>query len=572
MSLYKTLEKLVLTFSIKNCVTNYYYKVSILIEDTSSGFKEKFESEEKQYLEKESELIFEKKMPCNFIFETEQKITLSITKKNSLDSNNLLKDLERHTTLSSLISSPNSKYERELIGDNPEIICIQLEKEKSILDNKKYSLFDYFKNGLKLSCFISMDFSESEKNIKLSDAKDNYLGILKNISNVISNYLNNQTYYVYGFGGNDKNVSTNNSIFHLNGYEENSAIHTIETVIKSFNNCLEYKFITSDNNIKLSIMIKNIIKEIYNIYEIRFYYILFIILRNDIDKNEVKKTIDAIIESSYLPLTILILGVGKNDFTNIKKIKNKKYKVSSFGMEKRRDNIIFTSLIDDFSNNEEKMISWCQVKLSEQILLFYDLTKITPQNIYENKSNNQEDNLNIYDISIWTKDNLLEDDSALKSLNGILKESTSPFASNNTYQSQISKHEKIEDSNIKKNENEINNNNDKIGISMSNLNQNSDNNISNIEKNTPNSNTDGKISGQNINCENMNINIENESKKTKENIKESNFGQNLHLKENLETIGQDKESKGVKNNIAESAQSASTQNSDPKNSYLLFNS
>lgn len=623
MSYYSTFEKLILSFSIKKCMTNYHYKISLSIEDSSSGCKEKYESEEKQCPVNDSLLIFEKKMLCNYFFEKEQKITISISKKNSFDSKNILKDLERHTTLSSLIASPNSIYKRELIDNNPEIICIQLDKENSLIDNKKYSLFDFFKKGLKLSCFISMDFSESNKNIKLLDAKNNYVEILKNISHLISNYLSNQAYYALGFGGNDKNISTNCSIFNLNEYQENPTIHTIETVIKNFNNCLDYNFIVPDNKINLSIMIKNVIKEIYKLYEIKFYHSLFIIIRNDNDKKDVKKTIDAIIESSYLPLTIFILGVGNNDYYNVKKIFNKKYEFSSFGMEKRRNNTIFASLKDDFSNDEEKMISWCAAELSKQIISFYDLTRIKPQNIYDNIMNNKEDNLNIYDNSIWSKNKFLEDESPLNKLNSALMTSISPFSSSNSYQYK-KKEGKIEDNkkdnNIEKKENDINENTDKIEVSMKNLSQNSSNiNTDNIEKSTINATPDVNILEKKNNSEsiNSNKNIKNENKKTKDgenskpkiekenpnlkydkkeseenleappmnwiqntrtiDIDKSNIVPNIneknpYLKEYSETIGKSNDSKGLKNNIAGSAQSTSTQNSDQKNSFFLFNS
>ena len=82
-------------------------------------------------------------------------------------------------------------------------------------------------------------------------------------------------------------------------------------------------------------MIKNIIKNIYKIYEIKNYYASFIIIRADINNNDKKEIINSIIESSYLPLTIFIIGVGNNNFPNLKKIVlNHKYMYSSLGMKK----------------------------------------------------------------------------------------------------------------------------------------------------------------------------------------------------------------------------------------------
>ena len=401
-------EKISLSFKLKKCMKNFLYKISLILEDSSSNNKENFETEEKKALENNSEITFDKKLKCIYYFGKEQKITISITKENPIDANYKFKIIKRITSLSSLICSPNSLYERELQIDNKEIICIELNNENNYTNKseKKYLIFDYFKSGLKLLCFLSMDFSELNNNSSLKDNKDNYINILNIISNAISNYTENQLFYVSGFGGKDKDIKSNNSIFNLNKNLNDSSVHTIQTVIQQFKNCIEYNFIEPENKINLSSMIKNIIKNIYKIYEIKNYYASFIIIRADINNNDKKEIINSIIESSYLPLTIFIIGVGNNNFSNLKKIVlNHKYMYSSLGMEKRRDNIFFNFSTDDFFDDEQKLISWFSNILYEQILSFYSLSKIYPENILENKINNKENGFNIYNSSFWINDN-----------------------------------------------------------------------------------------------------------------------------------------------------------------------
>ena len=398
---------------------NFLYKISLILEDSSSSNKENFETEEKKALENNSEIIFDKKLKCIYYFGKEQKITISITKENPIDANYKFKIIKRITSLSSLICSPNSIYERELQIENKEIICIELNNENNYTNNseKKYLIFDYFKSGLKLLCFLSMDFSELNNNSSLKDNKDNYINILNIISNAISNYIEKQLFYAFGFGGKDKDIKSNNSIFNLNKNINDSSVHTIQTVIQQFKNCIEYNFIEPENKINLSSMIKNIIKNIYKIYEIKNYYASFIIIRADINNNDKKEIINSIIESSYLPLTIFIIGVGNNNFPNLKKIVlNHKYMYSSLGMEKRRDNIFFNFSTDDFFDDEQKLISWFSNILYEQILSFYSLSKIYPENILENKINNKENGFNIYNSSFWINDNEMFQ-SSLFSLN-----------------------------------------------------------------------------------------------------------------------------------------------------------
>ena len=76
--------------------------------------------------------------------------------------------------------------------------------------------------------------------------------------------------------------------------------------------------ITPNKTITLSKLIRNITKKIYSLFETREYNILFIILRELPDESDKQELIDAIIESSYLPLTIIVIGEGKNDFYKLK--------------------------------------------------------------------------------------------------------------------------------------------------------------------------------------------------------------------------------------------------------------
>ena len=406
-------EKLLLNLSIKNCHKNTYYKMLIFMEGISS---ENLETEEIKCNHDGLEIIFSKKIACNFFFGKRQKVKINIIKKQLLNNSNFSKKVsERITLLSSLISSPNSIYERKLNekNQNSEIMCIKIEKDKSNLINKGYSIFDYLKSGVKFSCFISMDYSKSKNNSSLKDNQINYLNILNNVSNAIVNYTKNHLFYVLGYGAKTFNSSSSKAIFNLNMKENDSGINTIEKVIQHFNSSLFDSKIIPEGNVILSSLIKEVTNQIYKLYEIRYYNISFIVTRGNIEQSDIQNTIDAIIESSYLPLTIFIIGVGKNDFTKMKMV-GKDHKCSSLGMEKMRNNVLFASLIDDFSNDDEKLISWCIKELSKQIINFYDLIKSSPENIHHNNLSNIEKSFNLYSRSVFIEKSLLSESQNIK--------------------------------------------------------------------------------------------------------------------------------------------------------------
>ena len=417
-------ESLIITFSIKNCFKNSYYKISIDLEEKSSECTEKFETEELKCIEEGSEIIFTKKMSCKYFFEKRQKITINVIKKIPIYSTFTTKECERITVLSSLVSSPNSTYERKLREKekNSEQLCIKLDKQNIDAKNEKNSVFEYFKSGTKFSCFISIDFSDENNQESQNNIKDNCTNILKNISGIISPYIKNHLYYATGFGAKLLNSEENKKFFNLNMNEKDSSIQTIDKVIDKYNSCLNQNKIISENKIYFSPVIKNTTKEIYKLYEMRFYNILFIIIHNNLEKRDIKKTIDAIIESCYLPLTIIIIGVGKNDFSKMYEIFNIKDKFSSVGMERIRNNILFTSLNENFSNDIEKMIQWCLKELSKQMIEYYNLNNSSPQQIYENNLQNIKKSFNLFNGSICFERSIRPD---------AIEKSTTPFEFDN---------------------------------------------------------------------------------------------------------------------------------------------
>lgn len=391
-------EKIKLSFGIKNCQKNDIYQIKVTAEDKSLGNTPNFETEIIKCEEDGKEIAFQNTLEYIYHFDKKQKLRINIIKKILIDNkyNYKLQESERHTVLASLVTSPNSTYERPLKNDkNSDILCIKLNKVASN-DNDQYkSIFEYLKSGVKLSCFMSMDFSYGVNQQSILSSYNNYKKIINSIMNKISNYTKNE-YFMYGYGANLKNNDISKLlykfIFNLN-LEEDKSIQS-ENFNKKFDNCLNY--IIPEKKVSLSLMIKKITKDIFQYYDERFYNVLFVLAREITEDKDRQNSIDAFIESGYLPLTIIIIGEGKNNFENLKGLFNKKIKQSSKGMPKNRDNIIFISYSDDFKENLELLSEWCLREISKQMLQFYKLSKCPPSFIEKNSIGNIRNSINNY--------------------------------------------------------------------------------------------------------------------------------------------------------------------------------
>ena len=389
-------EKIRLNFGIKKCQKDDYYQIKLSTEDKSLGNTQNFETETVKCTEDGKEIIFQNSIEYIYHFDKKQKLRINIIKKILVGKNFKLQESERHTVLASLVTSPNSTYERPLKNDGgSDLLCIRLSRIASN-DNDEYkSIFEYLKAGVKLSCFMSIDFSYGINGQNLLSSYSNYRKIINSIMNKISNYNKNE-YFMYGYGANLKNKNLSNSlykfIFNLN-LEEDKSIK-FENFNKKFDNCLNH--IVPEKKVCLSLMIKKITKDIFQYYDEKFYNVLFVLARELTEDKDRQNLIDAFIESGYLPLTIIIIGEGKNNFENMKGLFNKKIKESSQGMTKNRDNIIFVSYSDDFKENPDLLSEWCLREISKQMLQFYKLSKCPPNYIEKNSIGNIRNSINNY--------------------------------------------------------------------------------------------------------------------------------------------------------------------------------
>ena len=398
-----TPEKVILSFSVKNPEKDSHYQIKVINEELSLGKCGEFETEDKKCIEVQNEIKFEKSIEYYFHFDKRQKIKFKFMKKIRDGPNYKVKEAERKTTLSSLITSPNGIYERELKKENlkNDIFCIKVNKiyEKK---NTNKTIFDYLISGIKFLGYLAIDFSKGKNKIPFLNSIDKYKELMIKILDKVSIYVENHSFYVYGYGGKLKNVKNDNplyqTIFNINMKNNNEVILS-EQLIKTFNNCLNNVI---PDKVCFSSLIRKMSKEMLISYNIIYYNILFILARELPTNDDKQETIDAFVESSYFPLTIIVICEGKNDFEVMDELYGNKIKGSSSGMDKIRNNIKCINCSKDFNGNSEKMIEWCLREISQQIIEYYNLNKCTPEQIKINsKKNDIEKSINKYKSSIW---------------------------------------------------------------------------------------------------------------------------------------------------------------------------
>ena len=372
-------ENVYLTCSIKNSKCNYYYKILIINEEKSLGNFTSLETEELQSKEENSTLEFKTQLKgIEYRFGEKQLYIIEIQKRKANSS--FIDSTKRMTVMASLVSSPNSVYERKLndMVQNSEIYSIKLNI--NLTDNLYISEFnynqsvaDFFQNNGKLKLNFLFDFSHKNDDNNYLNSINIFYNFLVDINNLCHFYTINDELNMYGTG---VEFNYGESVFKLITDENDEKSNHYEKIKKNFLNVLNNKF--DEKELYISSFLEKCMDDIeYNLFNA-----LFIFLRYT--PHDMKDMINKIrkIKKKNLLFSIIIVGVGE-------KISDEELLISQIS---EFSNTKFIKIKDLSKNNLKDEVLCCLNHIGNNII---DLKKYV-NNIQKIPDNNSiiEENIN----------------------------------------------------------------------------------------------------------------------------------------------------------------------------------
>jgi len=276
--------------------------------------------------------------------------------------------------------SPSIRKDK-YIGDN----SFTLNKLKSNLDNdlmetieiksKKYGklgllkisynrkeklgIEKFVKKG-QINLEIAIDYTYSNGNpeeptslhYKYGETPNDYEKAIKSCGDILAFYDSDELFPVYGFGGIFQGQDKISHCFNINFNDDDANIMKVENIIKFYKESLDKVQLFGPTYFSQVInkVINNINNNLENNPQQNNYYILMILTDGII--NDMKRTIDCIVEGSKLPLSIVIIGIGDADFTNMDILDgDKKPLINSSGEIRKRDIVQFVKF-NNFKNEK----------------------------------------------------------------------------------------------------------------------------------------------------------------------------------------------------------------------------
>ena len=267
----------------------------------------------------------------------------------------------------------NSNKNQRILGQI--IIKHQLIKKKRFLD--------YLKGGIDLNLTIAIDYTKSNGtpdnkssyHYAFGDEANDYEKAIYSCGKILAFYDKDQIFPVYGFGGIPPGETKSNDCFNIN-LTDNPNIITIEEVINIYKESLSK--ITFRGPTHFSPIINKVMNNIKSIIENRDvnYYEILMILTDGII-NDMKETLKLIVDCSVLPLSIIIIGIGKNpNFEDMKKLDGDEIPLTDFDKRVCKRDIVQFVEYEKFKeeNDKEELADEVLKEIPRQVEEYYSLT------------------------------------------------------------------------------------------------------------------------------------------------------------------------------------------------------
>ena len=269
---------------------------------------------------------------------------------------------------------------------------------------EEITFLDYIYKGMKLGLDIGIDFTGSNyapdepRSLHYCgnmEKRNPYERAILSCATIMANYDYDKLFPVYGFGAIIKGQKSASMCFNIN-FKNDPNIKYVENILKEYRNCMDKIYFSGPTY--FAPIINKVVEEIKKQNDIFEYHVLMILTDGIIE--DMEETIEALVEGSFYPLSVIIIGIGEYDFKKMEQLDGDEIPlISKKGVKRQRDLVQFVPF-NKFEGNENKLSQEVLDEIPRQVIEFYTLNFIYPDSINNDKSSSikKNDNMNINEI------------------------------------------------------------------------------------------------------------------------------------------------------------------------------
>ena len=202
---------------------------------------------------------------------------------------------------------------------------------------------------------------------------------MKNFIDLLWPYNDDEFFYIYGYGFEFNNGNIEDaSLYPINRSVESPSTQK-DNILSAYSNFLKViNFSKTKSNFNLIIKKFNEkIKGDIDLYDINEYNVLLLFANNDIYNND--EFINEIILSSNLPISVVIIGLGKGPFKQLENVQKNFMNLKDINNNKaKRKNFKFVSF-NDLDKNYQKTVKNALIGIPDHMIEFFTLKNINPE-------------------------------------------------------------------------------------------------------------------------------------------------------------------------------------------------
>ncbi len=250
---------------------------------------------------------------------------------------------------------------------------------------KRYAFLDYIRGGMQINLAVAIDFTGSNGNPAqpnslhyLGTNSNSYEVAIRSCGNIVAYYDYDQLFPAFGFGGKFCGLQKVHHCYPLNMNFNDPNIHGIEGIIQAYRNILNNTLLYGPTYFHEIInQVISVVKEEVQVESKMNYTIIMILTDGIID--DMDETIDALVEASFLPISVIIIGIGDADFTNMNVLDADDEPLKDrTGRKTDRDLVQFVPF-KKFSYNGEQLAQAVLEEIPRQVIEYYQHKRIPPR-------------------------------------------------------------------------------------------------------------------------------------------------------------------------------------------------
>ena len=270
------------------------------------------------------------------------------------------------------------------------------------------SFIGYLRTGMNINLTIGIDFTGSNGNYSdprslhyLNNGMNDYEKAIRSCGDILAYYDDDQLFPVFGFGF--KFIDSSNyqsGVYNYDNYPVNCNtsdpnIHLIDNVLKEYRQFITKVTLWGPTN--FAPMINDLNREVKENLKnglVMHYNILLILTDGQI--NDMQDTIDGLVEASFLPISVIIVGIGNGNFGNMDILDADDNPLYDRRRRKADRDLVQFVPFNDYKNDPPKLAEQVLEEIPRQVVEYYTHKGIKPKDD-DDDDDKKKENINCID-------------------------------------------------------------------------------------------------------------------------------------------------------------------------------